>query len=516
MSCSAPSKGLRLVYAHGEKLGHPPWSWSTAERAELLRAVEVFRAAGLPVALEVGETDEGDPWAVIVGPQREEVLLHIARIDGVVILVSEPLSQASRGATLREALRRFLDQDQVRCRLSALALLGADRDRTVLLHPLAMLLAIVALALLVTGEAEARLSDDIDACDVHIPPGWPSDPTPRRTPPEVSSAASGWTPAGQDMFAGRAQIGLLIIALGAALAPDRGVEAAAVPASAPPVEAADTVQSLLAAAAFGVDGFDGDRLAVQPSTSERAVRETALVTWSENANSALPLARAPAEQSLFPPQALPTTDEATPLAKPHLQQAEEAVVASESISPFPSEPHPFAPAGAAAVVPVEILSPVVRALIEQLQNELAYANQAETWSAARDSYNSARGTGSVLRVDFSRRLDDVARLAEDVRQLLLWLEDERNHIDVKDSDQVGVRAVLEYFVPNSHRLEKAILIEDGETTITPMRLTADIILLSVDVIGGDPFPRGDADLPITMVIGVPQFGDLSAVGWLSV
>jgi hypothetical protein len=55
--------------------------WTGAERARLEALVGQFAKAGVTVEVVYGVTESGDPWCV-VKDENEDVLLHVARIDG--------------------------------------------------------------------------------------------------------------------------------------------------------------------------------------------------------------------------------------------------------------------------------------------------------------------------------------------------------------------------------------------------------------------------------------------------
>jgi hypothetical protein len=55
--------------------------WTGAERARLEALVGQFAKAGVTVEVIYGVTEDGDPWCV-VKDENEDVLLHVARIDG--------------------------------------------------------------------------------------------------------------------------------------------------------------------------------------------------------------------------------------------------------------------------------------------------------------------------------------------------------------------------------------------------------------------------------------------------
>ena len=55
------------------------------------------------LSLEVGLTDEADPWCIVYDLERERAIFHLARIDHSYIVV-RPESRCKRTATMGEAM----------------------------------------------------------------------------------------------------------------------------------------------------------------------------------------------------------------------------------------------------------------------------------------------------------------------------------------------------------------------------------------------------------------------------
>jgi hypothetical protein len=68
--------------------------WSSDERLRLGELADRLTTHGARVDAAYGLTDRGDPWCVITD-EREEVLVHIARIDGRFV-VHDAASNAVR------------------------------------------------------------------------------------------------------------------------------------------------------------------------------------------------------------------------------------------------------------------------------------------------------------------------------------------------------------------------------------------------------------------------------------
>lgn len=59
--------------------------WSIPERMQIER-IRYLCEKCPQLELDGGQTDEGDPWLVVYDPDREQVVLHIARIDSRYVM----------------------------------------------------------------------------------------------------------------------------------------------------------------------------------------------------------------------------------------------------------------------------------------------------------------------------------------------------------------------------------------------------------------------------------------------
>ncbi|RZJ93587.1 MAG: hypothetical protein EON88_14600, partial [Brevundimonas sp.] len=98
--------------------------WTAAERARLSDLADRLSASGAKVEVVYGVTDEGDPWCVIKD-ENEEVLIHVARINGQFVIHDASVDTVQEGDTLWSACDRLLggdwreDRDDVVVSLSA-------------------------------------------------------------------------------------------------------------------------------------------------------------------------------------------------------------------------------------------------------------------------------------------------------------------------------------------------------------------------------------------------------------
>ncbi len=161
--------------------GAPVGDWTSGERARLSELAERLMARGARVEVAYGVSDAGDPWCVIQD-ERDEVLIHIARIDGEFVIHDAARDAVRRTDTLWSALKR---------------LVGATEGAVVDLRKAQALLALVMATLFVEEVLRG-----------HGPPLDVRPPTPE--PDHDTPAPSAETPlphmsAGADTVAGQGQ-----------------------------------------------------------------------------------------------------------------------------------------------------------------------------------------------------------------------------------------------------------------------------------------------------------------------
>lgn len=81
-------------------------SWSDEERARLYDFASAM-AESCGVRIDFGQTDEGDPWCVVLD-DNEDVLVHIARIDGTFVAHSVAQDLVEQASELSATLDRTL------------------------------------------------------------------------------------------------------------------------------------------------------------------------------------------------------------------------------------------------------------------------------------------------------------------------------------------------------------------------------------------------------------------------
>jgi hypothetical protein len=126
----------------------PAGQWLPEEIAECYRIVDLLGRTGLPVSLEAGTSDEGDPWLVFLREDTQDVIVHLARIDGLVMASSVANDAVFRGRSLREVLSLILHTQP-------LVVSPGSMGERVFMHPAAVLAAFVATALAVSVHGDA-------------------------------------------------------------------------------------------------------------------------------------------------------------------------------------------------------------------------------------------------------------------------------------------------------------------------------------------------------------------------
>jgi hypothetical protein len=129
--------------------------WSNQETAEFYRVADIMNAAGLLVSVDLGVSDEGDPWLVFVRQETGDVIAHFAKLDGLFISVSSITSEIYRGQDARSVVDQMLARHP-------LMIPRASSGGTLYLHPSVGLTAFVAAAFLITLDGvRAESVDDI-------------------------------------------------------------------------------------------------------------------------------------------------------------------------------------------------------------------------------------------------------------------------------------------------------------------------------------------------------------------
>jgi len=128
-----------------------PSRWQVDEIAECYRVIDILHGVGMAVSMEVGVSDEGDPWLVFVREDSQDVIFHIARMGGPLVAATAASDTLFHGRNMRDLLQRILQAQPFV--LPASRPLGSD-DR-LLMHPATMLVAVIATAFLAAQDPAA-------------------------------------------------------------------------------------------------------------------------------------------------------------------------------------------------------------------------------------------------------------------------------------------------------------------------------------------------------------------------
>lgn len=123
--------------------------WTPREIAEFYRVESALTQAGVALEIERGLTDEGDPWFVFCRRDTGEVFVHFARIDGEYIIDGAGFFGVARGRDFSALVRALISGETLH-----LAKLR-PANSNVLLHPAALLIALVGASFFHSGEAKA-------------------------------------------------------------------------------------------------------------------------------------------------------------------------------------------------------------------------------------------------------------------------------------------------------------------------------------------------------------------------
>ncbi|MBS7697877.1 MULTISPECIES: hypothetical protein [unclassified Chelatococcus] len=112
--------------------------------ANLYYVEEALAQAGIPVRIDRGTTDEGDHWIAVLN-EFDDVIAHVAHIDGEFVVASLAFADVVRGRDIKRLLARLLD---------GLRSFGLARDG-LLSNQNVLLATVIAMAALHLPDADA-------------------------------------------------------------------------------------------------------------------------------------------------------------------------------------------------------------------------------------------------------------------------------------------------------------------------------------------------------------------------
>lgn len=155
--------------------------WGAQDVAELYRVADHLTRLGFPVVVCTGWSDEGDPWAVFERQGTGDVVVHVARIDTVLVVVDVAQDRMYRGADFRAVADQLM--------ADVVPIVQPPRDRgNVVMHPSMALTIFVGAALVAASLADPASADaPSDALPRPEPALFPG----RDTPPHADGQDAG-------------------------------------------------------------------------------------------------------------------------------------------------------------------------------------------------------------------------------------------------------------------------------------------------------------------------------------
>lgn len=149
-----------LFFSPKKRAAAEPQDWSQQELAEVYRVLDLLQRAGIRVDLDRGVTDKNEPWCVFFDPTGDDIFLHIARLNGEYVLVSDAIEIKATGPSFRTVVDQF--EDAVGLTVQN----NAKRKSNVVVHPASQLMfSLVAVLLMVKAKAAQAASSLDDLSD---------------------------------------------------------------------------------------------------------------------------------------------------------------------------------------------------------------------------------------------------------------------------------------------------------------------------------------------------------------
>lgn len=126
--------------------------WTQQELAEFYRVESALLQAGVLLETDRGLSDEGEPWFIFCRAGTGDVFIHFARIDGEYVVDGASFEHPARGPDFPALVRRLIDA-------YPLAKAKERGGTNVLMHPAALLIALVGAAFFHSNDAKAAEAD---------------------------------------------------------------------------------------------------------------------------------------------------------------------------------------------------------------------------------------------------------------------------------------------------------------------------------------------------------------------
>jgi hypothetical protein len=123
--------------------------WTQQELAQFYRARAALVRSGIAVEAERGLSDEGDPWFIFCRAGTDDVVVHFARCDGTYVIASPGIEQSARGPNVAALIEALIE------RHAPFVTVVKGERRSVVLHPSALLFALVVTCLFKLDQSQA-------------------------------------------------------------------------------------------------------------------------------------------------------------------------------------------------------------------------------------------------------------------------------------------------------------------------------------------------------------------------
>jgi len=123
--------------------------WTQSELAQFFRVGATLNRAGLAIETDSGVSDEGDPWFVFCRAVSDDVIVHFARCDNLY-LIAAPGYPVVRGEDFVALIETLIG------RYAPFIDIAKTDKKTIILHPSALLFALIVTCLFNSENSEAH------------------------------------------------------------------------------------------------------------------------------------------------------------------------------------------------------------------------------------------------------------------------------------------------------------------------------------------------------------------------
>ena len=126
--------------------------WSNQELAEFYRVEASLVRAAIPVEVDRGRSDEGDPWFVFCHAVTGDVIVHFALLDGTYVVASPALGSCARGRDFRALIEAQIESHP-------LVMPKSSGNTKLFIHPAALLIVLVTTCFFKLSQTSAVASE---------------------------------------------------------------------------------------------------------------------------------------------------------------------------------------------------------------------------------------------------------------------------------------------------------------------------------------------------------------------